>query len=252
MKYKKILIITGTGNPAVSAMNNYIKKFRREKIEFYILENKLNIKYILTHFIKITFKYGLFHSLSVYYNRALRIFDNRVKKNYEANKIVKDLSKLNKKFFLKLNPDLIVTNGCALIPGKVVTTIDKLGINIINLHNGICPRYRGSGNIWSIYEMNFKNIGVTIHYLDDGIDTGEIIKVKKINVKKTNCKFENIDILAFKLGSFLIIDFILGKLKLSKKLNEKERSKLYGFPSRNIYLKAKKRYEAYLYGSSNE
>jgi SAM-dependent methyltransferase len=252
MKYKKILIITGVGNPAVSAMNNYIRVFRKEKIKFYILENKHSIKNFLILFIKSTIRYGLFHSLSVFYNRALLMFDRKVKKNYEAHKTVKDLYKLNENFFLKLNPDLIVTNGCALIPSKVVSTINKLGINIINLHNGICPRYRGSGNIWSIYEMNFEKIGVTIHYLDSGIDTGKIIKVKKINVKKTKCKFEDIDILAFKLGSFLIIDFILGKLKPSKQSNGIQRSKLYSFPPRNIYLEARKRYATYVYGSSNE
>ena len=252
MKIKKILIITGNGNPAIIAMNNYLAKFHKKKIDLYILENRFGIKKVLIHFIKSTFRQGLFYTLSIYYNRILKFFDPKIYKNYKVNRIEKNLSKLNKDFFLKLNPDIVITNGCQLIPSEVISTIHKLGKKIINLHNGICPRYRGSGNIWGIYEMNFKNLGVTIHYVDRGIDTGEIIKIKKIDVKKTKCKFEDFDILAFKLGSFLIIDFILGKLKLSKKLHEMQRSKFYSFPSRNIYLNAKKRYEAYLYSSSNK
>lgn len=246
MRYKNVLIITGTGNPAISAINNYVKVFRKKKIKFYILENKFSIKKIFIHFVKNTLRYGLFHSLSVYYNIIFKMLDGKIKKNYEVDKVEKDLSRLDKDFFLKINPDLIVTNGCNLVPSKVISTTNKLGKNIINLHNGICPRYRGSGNIWAIYEMNFKKIGVTIHYLDSGIDTGKIIKIKKIDIKKINCKFEDIDILAFKLGSSLVIDFILGKLKLSKKLHSKQKSKFYSFPSRSIYLKAKKNYQAYL------
>ena len=33
MKIKKILVITGNGNPAIIAMNNYVAKFHKKKID---------------------------------------------------------------------------------------------------------------------------------------------------------------------------------------------------------------------------
>lgn len=50
----------------------------------------------------------------------------------------------------------------------------------INLHISYLPWNRGSDpNLWSFLENTPK--GVTIHYLDDGLDTGDIIAQKKVN-----------------------------------------------------------------------
>jgi folate-dependent phosphoribosylglycinamide formyltransferase PurN len=46
----------------------------------------------------------------------------------------------------------------------------------LNLHQGLSPYYRGSGtNFWPYLEGRLHCIGVTLHYLDKGIDTGGII-----------------------------------------------------------------------------
>jgi methionyl-tRNA formyltransferase len=44
------------------------------------------------------------------------------------------------------------------------------------MHVGITPKYRGvHGGYWSLVNNDENNFGVTIHYVDTGIDTGSII-----------------------------------------------------------------------------
>ena len=53
----------------------------------------------------------------------------------------------------------------------------------INLHAGITPKYRGShGAYWALYNNDKENAGVTVHFVDKGIDTGNIIYQSTISV----------------------------------------------------------------------
>jgi len=57
--------------------------------------------------------------------------------------------------------------------------IDYLQGQIINLHISLLPWNRGADpNLWSFLENTPK--GITIHYIDSGIDTGDIIVQKEI------------------------------------------------------------------------
>ena len=57
--------------------------------------------------------------------------------------------------------------------------IEYLSGNIINLHVSLLPWNRGSDpNLWSFLENTPK--GVTIHYVDEGLDTGDIIAQKEV------------------------------------------------------------------------
>jgi methionyl-tRNA formyltransferase len=68
--------------------------------------------------------------------------------------------------------DFIVSYGYRHILEKSV--IEHLGGTIINLHISLLPWNRGADpNLWSFLENTPK--GVTIHYVDEGLDTGDII-----------------------------------------------------------------------------
>lgn len=57
--------------------------------------------------------------------------------------------------------------------------IEYLSGNIINLHASLLPWNRGSDpNLWSFLENTPR--GVTIHYVDEGLDTGDIIAQKEV------------------------------------------------------------------------
>ena len=73
----------------------------------------------------------------------------------------------------ELNPDLIIVNGTRIIGRK---TLQVTNATIINTHHGITPAYRGAhGAYWALYQNDRQNCGVTVHLVDEGIDTGNII-----------------------------------------------------------------------------
>jgi methionyl-tRNA formyltransferase len=73
--------------------------------------------------------------------------------------------------------DYIVSYGYRHILGSEL--IDHMGGKIINLHISLLPWNRGAApNFWSFLEDTPK--GVTIHYIDAGIDTGDIIAQKEV------------------------------------------------------------------------
>tara|TARA_A100001234_G_C12540812_1_gene348785 strand:- start:354 stop:896 length:543 start_codon:yes stop_codon:yes gene_type:complete len=73
-----------------------------------------------------------------------------------------------------LNSDLYVIFGSSYIKGWLIDfLVDKKAINI---HMGISPYYRGSScNFWAIYDNNPGYVGGTIHYLNKGLDSGDIL-----------------------------------------------------------------------------
>ena len=51
------------------------------------------------------------------------------------------------------------------------------------MHVGITPKYRGvHGGYWALVKNDSENCGVTIHFVDAGIDTGEVIFQQRITV----------------------------------------------------------------------
>jgi folate-dependent phosphoribosylglycinamide formyltransferase PurN len=50
----------------------------------------------------------------------------------------------------------------------------------INIHPGILPRYRGTGNLWAVVNQDWHNIGCTSHWMTPQIDVGRILTVTRI------------------------------------------------------------------------
>ncbi|MGI9273452.1 MAG: formyl transferase [Endozoicomonas sp.] len=79
---------------------------------------------------------------------------------------------------IELSPDLIIVNGTRIIGKKL---LERISVPIINTHMGITPRYRGvHGGYWAIANNDDVNCGVTIHLVDEGIDTGDVLYQAKI------------------------------------------------------------------------
>lgn len=73
----------------------------------------------------------------------------------------------------KTNPAVIIVNGTRILKPATLQACETI---FINTHQGITPRYRGAhGAYWALYESNLAQCGVTIHVVDQGIDTGNII-----------------------------------------------------------------------------
>lgn len=77
------------------------------------------------------------------------------------------------------NTDFIVSYGYRYILNKEITT--TFHHKAINLHISYLPWNRGADpNFWSILEDTPK--GVTIHYIDENLDTGDIIVQKEVEI----------------------------------------------------------------------
>ena len=72
-----------------------------------------------------------------------------------------------------LRPDVVVINGTRILSQK---TLDSVDAPFINIHTGITPKYRGvHGGYWALALEDEANCGVTIHFVDKGIDTGDVL-----------------------------------------------------------------------------
>jgi methionyl-tRNA formyltransferase len=84
---------------------------------------------------------------------------------------------LTKEVLKKLVPDFVISYNYTYLLEKEI--LDFLPNKLINLHISFLPYNRGSNpNIWSFLDDTPK--GITIHYIDEGIDTGDIIIQKEI------------------------------------------------------------------------
>lgn len=72
------------------------------------------------------------------------------------------------------NVDLFVSMSFNQIFKTPILNIPKLGV--INCHAGKLPFYRGRNILNWVLINDEKEFGITVHYVDEGIDTGDIIK----------------------------------------------------------------------------
>lgn len=89
--------------------------------------------------------------------------------------------------------DLVILAGYMRIVGP--TLLEVFSKRIINIHPSLLPNFPGLHGIKDAFYANVSETGVTIHYVDDGIDTGPIIAQEKITIKET----DSLDSLAEKI-----------------------------------------------------
>jgi len=76
-------------------------------------------------------------------------------------------------------PDLLVLTGADIVP-RAVLEIPRVGT--INAHYGLLPAYRGMNvTEWSVFYGD--PVGVTVHLVDPGIDTGDILLREEIPIE---------------------------------------------------------------------
>ena len=87
----------------------------------------------------------------------------------------------------EINPDLIVLAGfLVVIPPQVIRAFRN---RIINIHPSLIPSFCGTGYYGlkvheAALERGVKITGATVHFVDEGTDTGPIIAQKAVEVKE--------------------------------------------------------------------
>lgn len=185
---KKILLLAANGESSRWVYNALKKDFAFTKV---IVETPVSKKYLFKRRIK---KIGLVKTLgqALFSVLAVPVLRSKAKKRKAA--IIEQYKLDNSPFdesttafvpsvndescFLLLKqimPDIVVVNGTRIIQRKILAAFpDTI---FINTHVGITPAYRGShGGYWALYNKDAANFGTTIHLIDAGIDTGEVLQ----------------------------------------------------------------------------
>lgn len=116
--------------------------------------------------------------------RKKELMKSPVKKEAELNHIpVFQPSRIREDFEMirDLEPDLIVTCAYGQILPRDLLFIPKCGA--INVHASLLPKYRGSAPIqWSLLNGDEKT-GITLIYMDQGMDTGDMIAKEELVIE---------------------------------------------------------------------
>jgi folate-dependent phosphoribosylglycinamide formyltransferase PurN len=82
------------------------------------------------------------------------------------------------------NPDLVVLSGTRILSPSLLAS---LHCPVLNIHAGINPKYRGvHGGYWALVNDDLEHCGSTIHRVDEGIDTGEVLAYATINITRVD------------------------------------------------------------------
>src|SRR6266550_5698909 len=81
----------------------------------------------------------------------------------------------------RLNPDVIVVMAYGQILPREVLEIPKIAC--LNLHASLLPRWRGAAPIQAAIAVGDPETGITVMYMDEGLDTGDILLQRRINIR---------------------------------------------------------------------
>lgn len=150
---------------------------------------------------------------------------------FQPNKIREDFEEI-----MELKPDIIITCAYGQIVPKSVLDCPKLGC--INVHASLLPKYRGGAPIHKALINGEKETGITIMYMNEGMDTGDIIEKKVCKIEDN----DNVGTLHDKLsemGATLlkeVLPSIIRKTNHREKQNEEEATYAYNIKREEEHL----------------
>ena len=103
-----------------------------------------------------------------------------IPKNYTSKE---EYEKQIAAFLIEKNVSLLVLAGYMRLVGEVL--LAAFHNRIINIHPALLPAFPGKNGIQQAYDYGVKIFGVTVHYVDSGIDTGKIIAQESFKAEGT-------------------------------------------------------------------
>lgn len=85
-------------------------------------------------------------------------------------------------FISKHQPDLLISAYFNQILKSEIIRLPAIGT--LNVHPGWLPAYRGAMCYFWVLKNNDQTGGVTVHWIDEGIDTGQILAKKAFRIKQ--------------------------------------------------------------------
>lgn len=139
--------------------------------------------------------YGIKFVFSVAQRRLIKFimnsfFNREPSLNYYIKKFsipMYNIKRINNKILEKINeisPDLIISLSATEVFNERLLSLPSKGC--INLHSGPLPNYRGLfPTFWQLLNGE-KEIGVTVHFMNEDIDGGNILLQEKIEISPSD------------------------------------------------------------------
>jgi len=130
-------------------------------------------------------------------------------------------------------PDIICVACFSLRIPRVIREIPRLGC--LNVHPSLLPANRGPVPLfWTLRECH-TTTGVTIHFIDEGIDSGDILAQEVIAVHN-GITYDQLEVQCATLGGALLVRVVgdLYKGRVVRTPQEEAKSSYHSFPSNEI------------------
>lgn len=141
---------------------------------------------------------------------------------FQPEKIKNDYERI-----LEVKPDIIITCAYGQIIPKVLLDLPRLGC--INVHASLLPKLRGGAPLHHAIIDGLDKTGVTIMYMDETMDTGDIISTISYDIKSSDTTEDIHDTLR-ELGAKLLIDTLPSiVLGTNRRIKQNETEATYGY-----------------------
>lgn len=147
-------------------------------------------------------------------------------------------SKESNEIISSYKPDLLVSIlGNQIFKKSIINLAPK---GCLNLHSALLPKYRGLMPSFWVLKNNESHTGVSVFYVDEGIDSGEIIVQKKIEIN--NLSQRELIKKSKKIGMEAIAQSVdlIQKNKVKIIINNDSEKTYFSFPTRDDVLVFKK------------
>lgn len=141
---------------------------------------------------------------------------------FQPEKIRNDYERI-----LEVKPDIIITCAYGQIIPKVLLDLPRLGC--INVHASLLPKLRGGAPLHHAIIDGLDKTGVTIMYMDEAMDTGDIISTISYDIKSSDTTEDIHDTLR-ELGAKLLIDTLPSIVTgTNRRIKQNESEATYGY-----------------------
>jgi len=125
-----------------------------------------------------------------------------------------------------LKPDVVIQVDAGILRRQV---FEAARIGTLNLHPGIAPLIMGQDpTYWALWERRREWMGATVHYIDEGIDTGPVLAYAPVEPRYPGERFPSLLVRTHELGTRHLVDAL-------RRLERGERWTIYPPRGERVY-----------------
>ena len=202
----KIVLWCGDAANQIALANKVANMFQLDGI---VVEHRKKTEFTFKKLISKIYDKLFFNEINRAWFEMLQYYKNQFQKFPSA--AVYETENINdagvKSFTEKFKPDVIMVSGTSLIKKELLQMKPRIGL--FNLHTGLSPYVKGGPNCtnWCISNNEFHLIGNSIMWIDEGIDSGNLIATQQVKLEGSE-KLTDIHIKVMEAAHQLYLDVL--------------------------------------------